>query len=36
MDCIYNTGGMCYFDDDDVKECYYIGSEQECEKAEEE
>lgn len=35
MDCIYNTGGFCYKDNEDIKECSYIGAEEDCENAEE-
>lgn len=35
MDCIYNSGGLCYRDLGDVKECEYAGNEAECENAEE-
>lgn len=35
MDCIYNTGGFCYKDSEDIKECPYIGAEEDCENAEE-
>lgn len=36
MDCVYNTGGYCYKDNEGMKECQYIGSEEECKDAEEE
>lgn len=37
MDCIYNTGGFCYRNNaEGQKECQYIGSEADCEAAEEE
>lgn len=35
MDCIYNTGGFCYKDNEDIKECQYIGNEEDCGYAEE-
>lgn len=35
MDCIYNTGGLCYRDNKDIKECPYIGCEAECDNVEE-
>lgn len=35
MDCIYNTGGLCYLDNENVKECSYAGYETECDYAEE-
>lgn len=34
MDCIYNTGGICY-KGSQAKECPYIGYKHECEDAEE-
>ncbi len=33
MDCIYNTGGLCYKDNEDIKVCQYIGDESNCEDA---
>lgn len=35
MDCIYNTGGLCYRDKENITECPYAGSELGCEDAEE-
>ncbi len=35
MDCIYNSGGLCYRDHEFIEECPYIGSEEDCEYAEE-
>lgn len=35
MYCIYNTGGLCYLDNENVKECLYVGCEAECDNAEE-
>lgn len=35
MECVYNTGGLCHLDNQDIKECPYIGCETECDNAEE-
>lgn len=35
MDCIYNSGGLCYKDHDLIEECRYIGNEEDCVEAEE-
>lgn len=35
MDCIYNTGGLCYKDSNNVKECPYVYDQSICEDAEE-
>ena len=35
MDCIYNSGGYCYKDCEDIKECPYNGYEENCDNAEE-
>lgn len=35
MECVYNTMGLCYKDNEDLKECLYAGCENECEDAEE-
>ncbi len=34
MDCIYNTGGLCYKDGDNVKECPYVYDQSICEESE--
>lgn len=33
MDCIYNSGGVCYRDHEDIKECGYVGNEADCDNA---
>ena len=33
MDCIYNTGGFCYKDQVNIRECQYAGDEAGCEDA---
>lgn len=35
MDCIYNTGGYCYRDSENITECPYAGDGTICEEAEE-
>lgn len=35
MDCIYNSGGLCYKNSDNVIVCPYVGNESDCEDAEE-
>lgn len=35
MDCIYNSGGLCYRDHEHIEECTYAGNEEDCENAEE-
>lgn len=35
MYCVYNIGGLCYLDNEDIKECSYVGCEIECNNAEE-
>ena len=35
MDCIHNSGGLCYKDNENITACPYTGSEPDCEDAEE-
>ncbi len=34
MDCIYNSGALCYKDNENITVCPYTGNESDCEDSE--